>query len=85
VPGVLGQRRNGRRLIGLNRFLEIGFGNTRDPQCSLALVLGETSITRNARANRTKSERASRSYSAIAAAARPCAIRPVACQLDGFL
>jgi hypothetical protein len=29
-------------LIGLDRFLEIGIGNTRDWQCSLALVLGET-------------------------------------------
>ena len=51
---MLGQRRDGRRLIGLDRFLEIGIGNTRDRQCGLALVLGETSITRNTRANRTK-------------------------------
>ena len=68
---MLGQRRDGRRLIGLDRFLEIGIGNTRDRQCGLALVLGETSITRDARANRTKRRTASRSYSAIAASARP--------------
>jgi hypothetical protein len=44
---ALGHRRVGRRL-GLDRFLEIGIGNTRDSQRGLALVLGETSITRNA-------------------------------------
>jgi hypothetical protein len=71
-------------LIGLDRFLEIGIGNTRDWQCSLAL-LGETSITRNARASRTKRRAASRWSSAIVAAARPCTIRPAACQLDGFV
>jgi hypothetical protein len=44
---ALGHRRVGRRL-GLDRFLEIGMGNTRASQRGLALVLGETSITRNA-------------------------------------
>jgi hypothetical protein len=28
---ALGQRGDGRQLIGLDRFLEIGMGNTRDP------------------------------------------------------
>jgi hypothetical protein len=51
-------------------------------QCSRPLALGETSITRNARASRTKRRAASRWSSAIVAAARPCAIRPAACQLD---
>src|SRR6516164_8468592 len=60
-----GQRRDGRRLIGLDRFLEIGIGNTRDWQSALALVLGQTSITRNAGASRTKRRTPSHSYSAI--------------------
>ena len=55
-----------------DRFLEIQIGNTRDWQRSLAL-LGETSITRYARASRTKRRAASRWSSAIVAAARPCA------------
>jgi hypothetical protein len=50
----------------------------RDRQCGLALVFGATSITRDASANRTKRRAACRSYSAIAAPARPCVIRPVA-------
>jgi hypothetical protein len=78
----VGQRRDGQRLIGLDRFLEIEIGNTRDCQCSLALALSETSITRSARASRTKRRAASRWSSAIVAAARPCAIRSAACQLD---
>jgi hypothetical protein len=60
--------------------LEIGVS-----QRGLALVLGETSITRNARASRTKRRAASRWSSAIAAAARPRVIRPAASPLDGFL
>ena len=82
---MLGQRRDGRRLIGLDRFLEIGIGNTRDRQCGLALVLGETSITRDARANRTKRRAAPVRTRRIAAAARPCVIPPAARQLEGFL
>ena len=62
-----------------------GNGNTRDRQCGLALVLGETSITRDARANRKQE-----------AGGLPLVLRDGRCgeamrdttgrrQLDGFL
>jgi hypothetical protein len=37
---ALGQRRDGRQLIGLDRFLEIGMGNTRDPSEKTKIAAG---------------------------------------------
>jgi hypothetical protein len=48
ILSKLGERRDGRRLIGLDCFLEILIGNAR------LSMLGKTGITRNVRASRTK-------------------------------
>jgi hypothetical protein len=37
---ALGQRGDGRQLIGLDRFLEIGMGNTRDPSEKTKIAAG---------------------------------------------